>query len=237
MPLCTRAAFRSELLVVAGLLLLPVISACVLQKSQPLPADADTVIQMGPGGTPRLVQGEHLAADLEGSAAYEDARRNRDYGEMARRFLAQRADLFKLADPKADLRLIAALPDGLGHHHAKFQQVVGTIPVWKKTLSVHFDSQDRLYRVDGDYLPTPIAVDTRPTLSMAQAQAEVLGGLAGTGTGWKVEAGEMIIYVTQAAAPRLAYRFTLGKGLSGREDRIVAADNGQLLKRLSRINY
>ena len=44
------------------------------------------------------------------------------------------------------------------------------------------------------------------------------------------------IYAAVGAAPRLAYRLTVAKGLTGREDRIVAADNGQLLKRLSRIN-
>jgi Zn-dependent metalloprotease len=229
---CMRAALRLELLIVTGVLL--TISACHPQKPQALPADA--VVQMGPEGTPRLVKGADLTADLESAAAYAAARKGDDFAEMARLFLAHRSDLFKLADPKADLRLIAVQADGLGHHHAKFQQVVAGIPVWHKTISVHFDPADRLYRVDGDYLSTPLAVDTQPALNSAQAQAKALQGIAGSGGGWKVEASELVIYAAAGATPRLAYRLTVAKGLTGREDRIVAADNGQLLKRLSRIH-
>jgi Zn-dependent metalloprotease len=232
MPLCTRTALRLELLIVAGLLL--TFSACFPQKPQALPAD--TVIQIGPAGTPRMIKGSHLAADLESSAAYSAALRGEDFGEMARLFLAHRSDLFKLADPKTDLRLMDVQPDSLGHHHAKFQQVVDNIPVWQKTLSVHFDPQDRLYRVDGDYLPTPLEVDTQPILSEVQARAKALSGIAGTGGSWKVESAELIVYAGAGNAPRLAYRFTVAKGLANREDRIVAADTGQMLKRLSRIH-
>lgn len=232
MPLCIRALLRPELLAIAGLLL--VISACFPQHPQPLAAD--TVIQLGPAGTPRLVKGGHLAADLEVEAAYGTARRSGDYGEMARIFLARRADLFKLADPKADLRLSDAAVDGLGHHHAKFQQVVDGIPVWNKTLSVHFGPDDKLYRIDGDYLPTPLDVETRPVLDEAAVRTKALQGIAGTGGGWTVESSELVVYAAEAAAPRLAYRLTVAKGFTGREDRIIAADTGQMLKRISRIN-
>lgn len=232
MPLCTRAALKFELLVVVGLLL--AISACFPQQPQPLSAGA--VVEMGPAGTPKLVKGTDLAGDLESSHAYGVALQGADYGEMARLFLAHRADLFKLADLENDLQPLAATPDGLGHQHAKFQQVVNGIPIWQKTLTVHFDPQGRIYRVDGDYLPTPVAVDTHPALNEVAARAKALKGIAGDGGSWKVEASELIVYAAAGDAPRLAYRFTVGKGLTGREDRIVAADTGQLLKRLSRIN-
>jgi Zn-dependent metalloprotease len=232
MPLCTHPALKLELMVVAGLLL--VISACFPQQPQSLPADA--MVEMGPAGTPKLVKGTDLAADLESSDAYGVARQGDDYGEMARLFLAHRADLFKLADLENDLQLLAATPDSLGHQHAKFQQVVKGIPIWQKTLSVHFDPQARIYRVDGDYLPTPVEVDTHPALGDAEARAKALEGIAGSGSSWKVEASELIVYAAAGDAPRLAYRFTVAKGLTGREDRIVAADTGLLLKRLSRIN-
>lgn len=232
MPCCSRVQLRLALMVAAGLLL--VVSACFPQKRQSLPAD--TVIQIGPAGTPRMVKGGHLAADLEGTAAYASARQKGDYGEMALLFISQRADLFKLAAPRQDLLLLGAQADGLGHHHAKLQQVVDGIPVWQRTLSVHFDPQDRLYRVDGDYLPTPLAVDTQPALSDVDARAKaIVAGIAGTGGDWKVQASELIVFA-DAQVPRLAYRITVAKGLTGREDRIVAADTGQLLKRLTRIN-
>jgi hypothetical protein len=227
-----RAILRPELLIAAGLLL--VISACLPHQPQPLAADS--VIEMGTAGTPRLVKGSDLAADLESSDAYGAARRGDDFGEMARLFLAHRAELFKLADPREDLRLLEVQRDGLNHHHAKFQQAVAGIPVWLKTLSVHFDPQDRLYRVEGDYLPTPLDVDTRPALSETAVRTKALQGIAGSGGGWKVEASELVIYAAATDAPRLAYRLTVVKGFTGREDRIVAADTGQLLKRLSRVN-
>lgn len=233
MPLCTRAVVRLELLLIAGLLL--TISACFPQQPQPQPLPADNVVQMGTTGTPTLVKGSHLAADLEKVSAYGAARRDKDHGEMARLFLTHRAELFKLADPQGDLKFMGAQGDGLNHHHAKFLQVVAGIPVWQKTLSVHFDPQDRLYRVDGDYLPTPLVVDVQPALSDADVRAKTLQGIAGTGGSWKVEASELVIYAADANAPRLAYRLTVVKGFTGREDRIVSADTGQLLKRLSRI--
>ena len=232
MPRCSRAPLKLELMVITGLLL--VVSACFPQKLQSLPAD--TVIQMGPAGTPRMVKGSDLAADLEGRAAYGAARQKGDYGEMALIFLSQRADLFKLTAPRQDLLLLGAQADGLGHHHAKFQQVVDGIPVWQKTISVHFDPEDRLYRVDGDYLPTPLTVDTQPALSDTEARAKaIVAGIADTGGDWKVQASELIVYAG-ATGPRLAYRITVAKGLTGRQDRIVAADTGQILKRLTRIN-
>jgi Zn-dependent metalloprotease len=231
MRFCFRAPLWLELVVAAGLLL--IVSACFPQKRQSLPAD--TVIQIGPAGTPRLVKGGHLAAELESTAAYTSARQKGDYGEMALIFLLRQTDLFKLATPRQDLLLLASQADGLGHHHAKFQQVVEGIPVWHKTLSVHFDPNDRLYRVDGDYLPTPLAVDTRPILSDAEARAKAVAGIAGSGDAWKVQASELIVYADTKAS-RLAYRITVAKGLTGREDRILSADTGRLLKRLTRIN-
>jgi hypothetical protein len=114
--------------------------------------------------------------------------------------------------------------------------VVDGIPVWQKTLSVHFDPEDHIYRADGDYLPTPLTVDTQPTLSDAEARAKAnVSGIAGTGGDWKVQASELIVYAS-AKGPRLAYRITVAKGLTGREDRIVDAGTGQILKRLTRIN-
>jgi Zn-dependent metalloprotease len=219
-------------MVVAGLLL--IVSACLPQKHRSLPAD--TVIQIGPAGTPRMVKGGHLAADLEGTAAYASARQKGDFGDMALLFLSLRSDLFKLDAPRQDLRLLGAKADGLGHHHAKFQQIVDGVPIWKKTLSVHFDADDQLYRVDGDYLPTPLAVDAQPALSDAEARTKAIRpGIAGTGGDWKIQASELIVYAG-AEVPRLAYRITVARGLTGREDRIVDADTGQLLKRLTRIN-
>lgn len=238
MLLGIRTFLRPSNLIILGLLMS--FSACTSQSSSittsPQPMPADTVIEMGAAGTPRLVRATDLATDLEEVAAYKDARQKGDYGEMARFFLAHRADLFKLDNPKGDLRLLDAAQDGLGHHHAKFQQVVDGIPVWLKTLSVHFGPQDRLYRVDGDYLPTPMEVDTQPVLNEAGVRTKALQGIAGSGAGWKVEASELVIYAAEAAAPRLAYRLTVAKGFTGREDRIVAADTGQVLKRISRIN-
>jgi len=232
MPLCTRAVVRPELLVITGLLLF--VSACFPQRPQPLAADS--MVRMGPAGTPKLVKGSHLAADLEGTSTYTAARHNGDHGEMARLFLAHRADLFKLGDLQGDLRLLDAKCDGLGHHHVKFQQEVNGVPVWHKTLSVHFDPRDRLYRVDGDYLPTPLSVDTRPGMSEAAVRAKALQGIAGAGAGWKVEAIELVIFATEATAPRLAYRLTVAKGLASREDRFFAADTGKLLKSVTRIH-
>ena len=232
MPCVPPAPLRSALLVVAGLLM--AISACHPQQAQPLPADI--MVEMGAGGTPKRVQAAHLAADMEALGAYKSARQNENYGEMAYLFLAHRADLFKLADPRSDLELIDALGDGLGHHHAKFQQVVDGVPVWRKTLSVHFDPEDRLYRVDGDYRATPLGVETRPALSEADVRAKALEGIVGSGSGWKVAGSELIVYAPEAVAPRLAYRITVAKGLSGREDRIMDAATGQLLKRVTRIH-
>jgi Zn-dependent metalloprotease len=231
MSLRTPAALRPALLAVASLLL--VISACFPQKPQPLPAD--TVIQIGPAGTPRMIKGVHLAADLERTAAYAAARQKEDYGEMALLFISRRTDLFKLAAPRRDLLLLGAQADNLGYHHAKFQQVVDAIPVWRKILSVHFDPNDHVYRVDGDYLPTPLAVDTRPALSDADARAKAIAEIAGSGGDWQVQGSELIVFA-DTQKPRLAYRITVAKGVTEREDRIVDANTGRLLKRLTRIN-
>lgn len=76
-------------------------------------------------------------------------------------------DLYRMADPQAELVVKRIKSDDLGMSHVRLTQQVDGVPVWGAEVIVHLKG-DKVVAVGGEYVPE-IALDTAPTLPFEQA--------------------------------------------------------------------
>ncbi|OLC53017.1 MAG: hypothetical protein AUH92_06715 [Acidobacteria bacterium 13_1_40CM_4_69_4] len=88
--------------------------------------------------------------------------------EIAGRFLAANAGLFRMKADLADLRLAAA-PDSPGGRHFRFEQTYLGLPVFDAGAEVHVAGDGRVYLAHNDYVP---GIDL--SLSPARSKADVI---------------------------------------------------------------
>ncbi|MPY89243.1 MAG: hypothetical protein GEU99_15120 [Luteitalea sp.] len=77
-------------------------------------------------------------------------------------FLERHARAFGLANPRAELTLLGALPDRRGGEHLTYQQMYRNLPVFGAIFKAHFDDADRMAALNGSIVPD-ITVDPTPT--------------------------------------------------------------------------
>jgi bacillolysin len=119
--------------------------------------------------TVRWRQDLHTPALLEGKTA-PMATTASDAERVGREFLTRHRLLFSMGDSD-DLVADDSGTDELGMTHARFQQRVGSVPVWGGELLAHFDSDGALIRVNGRYVPIPSLL---PPAVQSADQARVL---------------------------------------------------------------
>ena len=66
---------------------------------------------------------------------------------MAYLFLDYYKAFFKLGAPRLDLKIQSIQSDALGSTHVRFQQMLGLIPVWGKTIRIHFNERNALNKL------------------------------------------------------------------------------------------
>lgn len=120
-------------------------------------------------GSVRHIDGTLLDSELLQDAKYLFLKENQDYAAMAQRFVVHYADELRLSDPVNELSLTKTQGDMMGYHIVRFGQEIGGQPVINAELSVHFNSDDRIYLVQGDYASTPVDIALTPALSAADA--------------------------------------------------------------------
>lgn len=112
-------------------------------------------------GTPSEIKGGVLQPALAGALTLGVNR----HEETARNFLRANRELLMLADPDQELKLARTQEDDLGRRHLLFQQVYKGLPVWPCYLTVHQDRDGNVDVVDGAFVPTPLGVDTEPSVT------------------------------------------------------------------------
>jgi Zn-dependent metalloprotease len=196
-----------------------------------------TKIDYRSNGTPSLVKGENLAAALGAVPEFEAALKNKDHARMACLFLESYKRFFKLADPRQNFTVESTQTDKLGSTHVRFQQLVHQLPVWEKTIRIHFNNQNALYLIQGDYLPAAALENVETTARLTSSDARNIALASASPGKWRVHGDAAMVYVTESQEPRLAYAMTLAKGLAGRYHYIIDALDGRILAKASLIRH
>ena len=79
--------------------------------------------------------------------------------ENSLRFLHRYRKDFLLENPLQELSIASNKKDNLGFTRIKLNQNYRGIPVWKGIISMHFNRQNTLQLVHGQYFPTPSSID------------------------------------------------------------------------------
>jgi Zn-dependent metalloprotease len=198
-----------------------------------------TKIDYRSNGTPSLVKGENLSVSLGEIPDFQSALKNNDYEQMTYLFLDYYKTFFKLAAPLNNLNVESIQSDALGSTHVRLQQMLNQIPVWEKTIRIHFNDRNALYMFQGDYLPSAVLenVETTAELTSSDASKIALESVSGAPGQWRVQNGSTMVYVAESQEPRLAYGLTLAKGLAQRYQYIIDAVDGRILEKTSLIRY
>lgn len=192
-----------------------------------LPADAE-IRRDSANGVVRWLAGRDLSAPLESDPAFTQARAAGDAVGVARAFLERHRALFRLDDPRRELRHRRSERDRLGMTHVRFDQVHDGIPVWGAELIVHLDSTLRVLRVNGSTIPTPAAVPTSAQVSVDRARRVAANALDAALD--RVEASPALVVETDAEGlPRLAYRVAVVQSLVDRHVCVVDAITGAVM--------
>jgi Zn-dependent metalloprotease len=164
------------------------------------PPDAD--LRLNPeNGTIQYLKGKNLSLELGGMSSASESP-----SDIALSFLELYKTLFKLQQPHDELRCVAAETDELGLKHVRFQQIHQAIPVWANELNVHLDQHNRVYLVQGRYIPTPQHVNTQPAISVCQAIEIAFESLGVKREDVAQDSAELVIYVKPPEKTLLAYK-------------------------------
>jgi len=177
--------------------------------------------------TPRQLAASVLEPAASGFATRMLSREERGR-RTARAFLAANRALLRLDDPDRELALAAEDVDDLGRRHLRFAQQHRGVPVWPAEVVVHLDARGNVDLMDGAFVPTPAEVDPTPALDATAAVARARATLA-DGDGAPTAAADLIVYAPGDAAPRLAWRVELARGIAWRWLVVVDAQNGDPL--------
>ncbi|MCC7353451.1 MAG: peptidase M4 family protein [Anaerolineae bacterium] len=125
----------------------------------------------------------------------------------ARAFFSAYRGLYGLRDPDSELRKRASETDDLGITHLRFDQYYQGVPVWGGQLVAHVTGDGRLQAVNGEYY-AGIALDTKPTLSFAEAQKRALADVGDETATLRPERSKLVIY-TGKGEPTLTWLVNL----------------------------
>lgn len=84
-------------------------------------------------------------------------------------YIARHGSVFRLRDVNEELQLANNFADVTGRHHYVFQQRVAGIPIRGAQLRAHFDTDDTLYALTSDTVPSMEGIDTDPAISSDDA--------------------------------------------------------------------
>jgi bacillolysin len=156
---------------------------------------------------------DHTARNLSGRTAKLLTSKEQGF-ETSVAFLEKNRAIFKMRDPRRELRTRRERSDELGMFHVRMQQTVRGVPVWGKEVMTHFDPKGRLVEISANYVPDLDGVDVNPTISLEQAKA-VAAAEAGrmypelVGATFEVEQPDLMVYAPEQGAARVGHHFKL----------------------------
>jgi thermolysin len=156
---------------------------------------------------------DHTARNLSGRTQQLLTRKDQGF-ETSVAFLEKNRAIFKMRDPRRELRSRRERSDELGMHHVRMQQTVRGIPVWGKEVMTHFDAKGRLVEVSANYVPDLDNVDVNPSITLEQAKVAAAAEAARMnpellGATFEVEQADLMVYAEEQGPARLGHHFKL----------------------------
>jgi hypothetical protein len=204
------------------------------QSVTALPVPEDAEIRRDPlDQSITFLKASDLAVRLDCDPGFAALRAQRRHADLAIYYLSAYRAVFHLRDPTDEMFVKGASTDALGYTHVRLRQVYAGLPVWGAELIVHFDAADRIYLVNGHYLPTPDGVNRQPHLSEAQAL-----GLAARSVG-QTQCGDcriqLMVFGVGRPKPALAYQVSVRLAPTEQWIVFIDAESGQVLDRYSAV--
>ena len=198
----------------------------------PIPAD----IRRDPRlGTITFLKAPDLSAYLQHDADFAQLRASKQFGDIARAFIAAYRDEFRFTEPAQELRVESVETDALGLTHVRLQQTFHNIPVWAAELLVHLNADTQVYLVQGRYIPTPRNLSTQPSLTDQAALQRAADHLGKPLTGCLKCQTTLVIFASDDIAPRLTYHVSILLSLTEGWEVMIDAQTGEVLQKLSAI--
>jgi Zn-dependent metalloprotease len=196
----------------------------------PYPADAE-VRRDSAWDTIRSLKGENLSAELEKDAGFRELQTTGQFDAIALSFLAFYAPAFRLDEPEDELAVRSIESDDLGFTHVKFEQHFRDVSVPGAELIVHLDRANRVYLVNGSYIPTPRSVNTTPTFGQERAR-QIAAEQIDARSACSECPCDLVILARKGHPPRLAYRVHLAPSLTEGWELMLDAESEALLRKL-----
>jgi len=183
-------------------------------------------------GVVSLLQGVNLSSELEEYSHYQQLANNKSFGEMAVEFVHFFKTPFQLQDPKTELSVTRVQEDDLGFHQVRLAQNYKSVPVLHSELIVHFDQDDHVYLVQGQYIQSPIALNLKPRMTAQEVNQFVIDhGYAAA----EVIDSSPLILPPSDGQPRLVYQLKSNVSLTDQSILLVDANNGEVIRKLRTI--
>lgn len=139
-------------------------------------------ILLSESGIPRYITGDLTPAGRFG-----------DLTETSYAFFMDNSGLYRMTDPRAELKVVRTERDDIGMTHIEFAQYYRGVPVLHGEMKVHFGGDQLIKTVNGDYFDG-IDLDVTPYLSPGAAEEQVVADL-GTERSLCDFVGEPVLYV------------------------------------------
>jgi Zn-dependent metalloprotease len=156
--------------------------------------------------------------------------------QVARKFLSDNAALLKLSEPASELALAREAVDTGGKKHFRYQQTYKGVPLWGRELSVHLDSHDSVYLVQGNYEPSMRGLDPTPALGGGEALDAAKAHLGVSGEGLAPPRTELVFYISGEGKTTLAYKVDVTPALDQRWIYFIDAGTGEVVHRIKNIH-
>jgi bacillolysin len=180
-------------------------------------------------GTPRQMKIEGGWQPPEATAAKLSAAAVGKRNELtARAFLNSYRSYLHIDCPDDEFELQRSNTDELNTTHLRFSQTYGGLPVWPSEIIVHLNTDQKVYLVDGDFVPTPKNLSTSPTVSSASAVDTARLLVPGGGKA-QVSEPVLIIYARSQHPVRLAWKMNVNVNPLSQWLVIVDAQNEKVL--------
>ncbi len=149
-------------------------------------------------------------------------------------FISTYHEDFLIENPEEEFSVTITENDNLGFTHVTLEQSYKDLPVWKGLIKMHFNRDNALYQIQGQYFPTPRGLDIQSGLDekevLAKAEANDIGISSTDYTAVK------IVFFKDNVVPTLAYEIRpKNNNVINDNKYILAANNGEILNKQSLI--
>jgi len=195
----------------------------------------DLGVRRAADGSVTWLEAERLSQQLAADESYRSIVETGSAPEVALAFLQRQRELFRLQNPRDELRVTRVDEEPDGKKHVRLAQSYAGVPVWAAEIIVHVDEANQVYLVNGRYVSTPRSVDTQPVLSAATARLRAAASIEGMDAECAQCRASLVIFAPPGAKPRLAYRIEASSGPAQAWEIQIDAVNGDVLGKHSTV--